>query len=71
MKEVKKRRMIIVVECEIVDKEGRVIMEKSKVGKKIEGMWEFKGGKVEKGEKKEEKMIRELKEEIGIKKKIK
>lgn len=63
--------MIIVVECEIVDKEGRVIMEKSKEGKKIEGMWEFKGGKVEKGEMKEEKMIRELKEEIGIKKKIK
>ncbi|ENR63830.1 (deoxy)nucleoside triphosphate pyrophosphohydrolase [Brucella abortus] len=70
MTEVKKRRMLLVVACALVDQDGRVLLAQRPVGKQLAGLWEFPGGKVEPGETPEETLIRELQEEIGITTKI-
>ena len=41
-------------------------MAKRPEGKTLAGLWEFPGGKVEQGERPEDALIRELKEELGI-----
>jgi 8-oxo-dGTP diphosphatase len=50
----------------LVDPEGRVLIAQRPEGKKMAGLWEFPGGKVETGEKPEDALIRELSEELGI-----
>ncbi len=66
MTEVKKRRMLLVVACALVDQDGRVLLAQRPVGKQLAGLWKLPGGKVEPGETPEETLIRELQEEIGI-----
>jgi 8-oxo-dGTP diphosphatase len=46
--------------------DGRVLIGQRPAGKAMAGLWEFPGGKIEKGERPEETLIRELKEELGI-----
>ena len=46
--------------------EGRVLMAERPEGKELAGLWEFPGGKVEGGERPEEALVRELREELGI-----
>lgn len=58
--------IMIVVAAALVDPEGRVLLQKRSPGRQMGGLWEFPGGKVELGEKPEEALIRELKEELGI-----
>ncbi len=57
---------VLVVAVALVDVDGRVLIAKRPEGKKLAGLWEFPGGKVEPGERPEAALIRELHEELGI-----
>jgi 8-oxo-dGTP diphosphatase len=57
---------ILVAACALVDADGRVLLAQRPAGKPMAGLWEFPGGKVEPGERPEESLIRELREELGI-----
>jgi 8-oxo-dGTP diphosphatase len=57
---------VLVVAVALIDVDGRVLIAKRPEGKKLAGLWEFPGGKVEPGERPEAALIRELSEELGI-----
>ena len=57
---------ILVVAVALVDADGRVLIAQRPEGKKMAGLWEFPGGKVEPGETPEDALIRELREELSI-----
>ena len=57
---------LLVVAVAMVDPDGRVLMAKRPEGKKMAGLWEFPGGKVDEGESPEAALIRELKEELDV-----
>jgi 8-oxo-dGTP diphosphatase len=59
-------KTVLVAACALVDADGRVLLAQRPPGKAMAGLWEFPGGKVETGERPEETLIRELKEELGI-----
>jgi 8-oxo-dGTP diphosphatase len=52
--------LLLVAACALVDVDGRVLLARRPEGKKMAGLWEFPGGKLNPGE------TRELKEELGI-----
>jgi 8-oxo-dGTP diphosphatase len=60
------KSVLLVAACALVDTDGRVLIAERPEGKSLAGLWEFPGGKVEKGETPEDTVIRELKEELGI-----
>ena len=59
-------KLVLVVACALVDADGRVLIAQRPLGKPMAGLWEFPGGKVEQGERPEQTLIRELREELGI-----
>ena len=59
-------KVVLVVACALVDPDGRVLIARRPEGKPMAGLWEFPGGKFESGERPEDTLIRELKEELGI-----
>jgi 8-oxo-dGTP diphosphatase len=59
-------KLTLVVACALVDADRRVLIAQRPEGKTLAGLWEFPGGKVEVGERPEETLIRELREELGI-----
>jgi 8-oxo-dGTP diphosphatase len=59
-------KVVLVAACALVDSDGRVLLAQRPPGKPMAGLWEFPGGKVEAGERPEDSLIRELKEELGI-----
>jgi len=56
----------LVVAVALIDPDNRVLIAQRPEGKQLAGLWEFPGGKVEHGERPEETLIRELREELGI-----
>ena len=58
--------MLFVAAAALIDTDGRVLICKRPQGKQLAGLWEFPGGKVEPGERPEQALIRELKEELDI-----
>jgi 8-oxo-dGTP diphosphatase len=61
-----KNPTLIVVAAALVDADGRVLLQQRPPGRQMEGLWEFPGGKIERGETPEAALIRELREELGI-----
>ena len=59
-------KLVLVAACALVDADGRVLLAQRPQGKTMAGLWEFPGGKIEDGERPEQTLIRELKEELGI-----
>ncbi|MFO1151600.1 MAG: 8-oxo-dGTP diphosphatase MutT [Alsobacter sp.] len=59
-------KILLVAACALVDADDRVLITQRPEGKALAGLWEFPGGKFEPGERPEETLIRELREELGI-----
>jgi len=59
-------KLILVAACALIDPDGRVLLAQRPQGKSMAGLWEFPGGKIEPGERPEQSLIRELKEELNI-----
>lgn len=58
--------IILVVAAALVDRDGQVLVQQRPAGKQHGGLWEFPGGKVERGETPEAALVRELREELQI-----
>jgi len=58
--------LVLVAACALIDRDGRVLLTRRPEGKKLAGLWEFPGGKLDPGETPEAALIRELHEELGI-----
>ncbi len=58
--------IVLVAACALIDPDGRILLAQRPAGKPMAGLWEFPGGKIEKGERPEDTLIRELAEELGI-----
>jgi 8-oxo-dGTP diphosphatase len=59
-------KILLVAACALIDADDRVLITQRPEGKSLAGLWEFPGGKFEPGERPEETLIRELREELGI-----
>jgi 8-oxo-dGTP diphosphatase len=59
-------KILLVTACALVDADNRVLVAQRPEGKALAGLWEFPGGKLDPGERPEEALIRELREELGI-----
>ncbi len=58
--------VVTVVACALIDPDNRILIAQRPQGKAMAGLWEFPGGKIERGELPEYALMRELKEELGI-----
>jgi A/G-specific adenine glycosylase len=61
-----KRAEYIKAVCGVIEHRGRYFIQRRPPRGLLAGLWEFPGGKIEKGEGAEEALRRELKEELGV-----
>jgi 8-oxo-dGTP diphosphatase len=59
-------KIVLVAACALIDPDGRVLIARRPEGRSMAGLWEFPGGKIEAGERPEEALVRELREELAI-----
>lgn len=59
-------KLVLVVAVALVDADRRILLAQRPEGKQLAGLWEFPGGKLDPGERPEQALIRELREELGI-----
>ncbi len=59
-------KVLLVVAAAIFNRQGEILLAQRPEGKSMAGLWEFPGGKLEPGERPEEALCRELKEELQI-----
>jgi 8-oxo-dGTP diphosphatase len=57
---------VLVVAAALIDPAGQVCLQRRPEGKAHGGLWEFPGGKVERGESPAGALVREIAEELGI-----
>ena len=50
----------------LIERSGRVLLDRRRPGSHLEHRWEFPGGKCEPGETDEQALRRELREELGV-----
>jgi 8-oxo-dGTP diphosphatase len=62
----KELNLLPVVAAALIDDNARVLVQKRPPGLSMAGLWEFPGGKIERGECPEETLVRELAEELGV-----
>ncbi len=55
-----------VVAAALFDEHGRVLIAERPPGKAMAGRWEFPGGKIDSGESERDALVRELREELGV-----
>ena len=58
--------ILLVVAAALIDSGGRVLLQQRASHRSMPGLWEFPGGKVERGETPEAALVRELDEELGV-----
>lgn len=56
----------VVVAAAILDRDGRVLAGQRRSPPHLAGLWELPGGKVEPGERDEDALVRECREELGV-----
>ncbi len=59
-------KLLLVVAAALIDADKRVLIAQRPAGKQLAGLWEFPGGKLDPGERPEQALARELREELNI-----
>jgi len=57
---------VLVVAVALIDRDGRILLQRRRLGSEHGGLWEFPGGKVEPGETPHIAAAREIEEELGV-----